>query len=184
MSSPGLVRGLASLEPTLLDAGDQRRAAVLGLFDPFGDELRLWFIRRAELGDKHSGQVAFPGGHLERGETPQQAALREANEEVGLAPDAVRLLGGLNEVRSIVGTVVSPVFGELLRPVALRPNSHEVARVFSVPWQQLRARQAYRLEHWGDRNVPIHFWELEGETIWGLTGALVDQLIRLEHQHG
>ena len=162
----------------------QRRAAVLALFDDHGPELRLWFIRRAELGDKHSGQVAFPGGHLELGETPQQAALRECYEEIKVTSDCIEVIGVFDEVLSIFGTVVTPVVGRLRRPVTPAADQREVAHVFSVSWSDLATRKGYRLETWGERQQPLHFWQLEGETIWGLTGYFVDSLIAMEQAYG
>ena len=157
-----------------------RRAAVLALFDPHHEGLRLWFIRRAELGDDHSGQVAFPGGHLNPGESPEEAALRECAEEIGVPSDTIELLGGLDDVKSIFGTVVSPFVGKLLTPVEPVADQREVARVFSVSWEDLTERRGYRRETWGERNYPMHFWQLEGETIWGLTGFFVNTLIEME----
>lgn len=181
---------LAAIEAALrrpankvLSSEGRRRAAVLALFDDQGSELRLWFIRRAELGDKHSGQVAFPGGHLEPGETPQQAALRECFEEINVAPDAVEVMGIFDEVLSVFGTIVTPVVGRLRRAVTPSPDQNEVAHVFSVPWHDLVKRKGYRLETWGERQQPLHFWQLEGETIWGLTGYFVDSLIAMEQAY-
>ena len=153
---------------------------MLALFDPHHEGLRLWFIRRAELGDDHSGQVAFPGGHLNPDESPEEAALRECEEEIGVPSDAIELLGGLDDVKSIFGTVVSPFVGKLLTPVEPVADQREVARVFSVSWEDLTERRGYRRETWGERNYPMHFWQLEGETIWGLTGFFVNTLIEME----
>ena len=160
-----------------------RRAAVLALFDEHHDDLRLWFIRRAELGDDHSGQVAFPGGHLHDTETPQDAALRECFEEIAVPTDAIEILGGLDDVVSIFGTIVSPMIGRLTRPVHPVADNKEVARVFSVKWNDLAHRRSYRKETWGERQYPMHFWQLEGETIWGLTAYFVNTLIELEQRH-
>ena len=80
MTVETLRASLAGRQRRVAPASEHRRAAVLALFDPHGSELRLWFIRRAELGDDHSGQVAFPGGHLQGSETPEEAALRECED--------------------------------------------------------------------------------------------------------
>lgn len=160
-----------------------RRAAVLALFDEHHDDLRLWFIRRAELGDDHSGQVAFPGGHLQADETPEEAALRECFEEITVPSDAIEIIGGLDDVVSIFGTIVSPIIGRLVRPIHPVADNQEVARVFSVKWNDLAQRRCYRKETWGERQYPMHFWQLEGETIWGLTAFFVNTLIELEQRH-
>ena len=118
-----------------------RRAAVLALFDEHHDDLRLWFIRRAELGDDHSGQVAFPGGHLQTDETPEEAALRECFEEIAVPSNAIEIIGGLDDVVSIFGTIVSPIIGRLVRPIHPVADNQEVARVFSVKWNDLAHRR-------------------------------------------
>ena len=71
MSLSEIIKNLSPSRRSQPHDGSQRRAAVLALFDEHHGDLRLWFIRRAELGDDHSGQVAFPGGHLHDHETPQ-----------------------------------------------------------------------------------------------------------------
>ncbi len=174
---------LAAKRRVHAQAQDQKRAAVLALFDEHHDDLRLWFIRRAELGDDHSGQVAFPGGHLHTNETPEDAALRECFEEISVPSDAVEIIGGLDDVVSIFGTIVSPIIGRLQRPVHPVADNQEVARVFSVKWNDLAQRRCYRKETWGKRQYPMHFWQLEGETIWGLTAFFVNTLIELEQRH-
>lgn len=183
MSLTVLEHALRGYTRVQAEPSDQRRAAVLALFDNHGEGLRLWFIRRAELGDDHSGQVALPGGHLNPQETPEKAALRECYEEIGVEPEAVELLGGLDDTVSIFGTVVSPLVGKLRYPVQPVADKSEVARVFSVLWSDLAQHKNYRLERWGQRKYPMHFWQLEGETIWGLTGFFIDRLIRMERDH-
>ena len=183
MTVETLRASLAGRQRRIAPASEHRRAAVLALFDPHGSELRLWFIRRAELGDDHSGQVAFPGGHLQGLETPEEAALRECEEEIGVPTDAVELIGSLDDVVSIFGTVVTPVLGRLRHAVSPIADKREVARVFSVRWRDLAERRSYRKETWGERKYPMHFWQLEGEMIWGLTGFFVENLICLESEH-
>jgi len=180
MSLNRLIANLPEQRRSETSDTDTRRAAVLALFDDHHGELRLWFIRRAELGDDHSGQVAFPGGHLHPNESPEDAALRECFEEINVPVDAVELLGGLDDVVSIFGTIVSPMIGRLRRPIVPEADQQEVARVFSVRWSDLINRKSYRKETWGERQYPMHFWQLEGETIWGLTGFFVEALIQME----
>jgi 8-oxo-dGTP pyrophosphatase MutT (NUDIX family) len=183
MSLAKIIKNLAPTRRSQPHSENQRRAAVLALFDEHHGELRLWFIRRAELGDDHSGQVAFPGGHLHTHETPEDAALRECFEEITVPHDAIEVMGGLDDVVSIFGTIVSPIIGRLKRPVHPVADNQEVARVFSVKWNDLAHRRCYRKETWGERQYPMHFWQLEGETIWGLTAFFVNTLIELEQRH-
>jgi len=149
MSLAKILSHLAAKRRVHTQAKDQKRAAVLALFDEHHDELRLWFIRRAELGDDHSGQVAFPGGHLHTNESPEDAALRECFEEISVPSDAVEIIGGLDDVVSIFGTIVSPIIGRLQRPVHPVADNQEVARVFSVIWTEIAQRRCYLNVIWG-----------------------------------
>jgi 8-oxo-dGTP pyrophosphatase MutT (NUDIX family) len=170
---------LDPLPSVRLRPGDARCAAVLGVFFPRADGIRLVFIRRAELGDTHAGQVAFPGGHLELKECACDAALREANEEVGLDPEDVVVVGALPDIVSIHTVRVTPIFAVAAQSPRLRADNLEVARVFDIAWSDLVGGVGYRRGAW--RGHRMHYWDLEGETLWGLTGAMVYRLIeRLE----
>lgn len=93
------------------------------------------YIRRTEFeGDHHSGQVAFPGGKLEPGDRDAyDVALREAQEEIGLAREDVSILGHLKAYRTISNFLVTPVVAKIKWPVPLVLEQREVSRVFSIP---------------------------------------------------
>ncbi|OLC56072.1 MAG: hypothetical protein AUH92_00830 [Acidobacteria bacterium 13_1_40CM_4_69_4] len=116
-----------------------QRAAVLVPIVDDGGPLRLLLTRRTEDLPTHAGQVAFPGGLVEAGEDdPVRTALREAEEEIGLPPGAVEVLGLLDDFPTRTDTVtVTPVAGVLRQVPELRPGAAEVARIFDIPIAEL-----------------------------------------------
>jgi 8-oxo-dGTP pyrophosphatase MutT (NUDIX family) len=110
----------------------------------------LLFIRRARnRNDRHSGEVAFPGGRIEPEDAnARQAAIREANEEIGLAGEAVALLGHMPEYRTSSNFAVNPVVGEIDWPARLRPDPAEVARIFSIPLDWLARPEHHEIRPW------------------------------------
>ena len=109
-------------------------AAVLIPLIVIKEEWHVVYTRRTEAVEHHKGQVSFPGGGCEVGEsTPEQTALREAEEEIGLKPGDVQLLGKLNEVLTITRYRVTPVVGVIPWPFEIRTEPAEVERVFTLP---------------------------------------------------
>ena len=128
----------------------------------------------------HAGQVAFPGGRVEAGETPEQAALREAAEEVGLDPRLPEVVGRLPRHETGTGYCVTPVVALLRPPVELMPDAAEVAEAFELPLSVLldpRAPQRQRREHRG-RLREFWVWPHERHYIWGATAAMLVNLAR------
>jgi 8-oxo-dGTP pyrophosphatase MutT (NUDIX family) len=116
-----------------LDGLELKDAAVLIPVVENGDDALVIFTQRTSSLRKHSGQIAFPGGKLDADETPEFAALREAEEEIGLARGKVEILGRLDPYRTVTGFDVMPVVGAVTPPLALRPDPTEVADIFEVP---------------------------------------------------
>ena len=149
------------------------------------DDGHLLFIRRARNdNDRHSGQVAFPGGHMDSGDPgPESAALREAEEEIGLSRRNVELLGRLGSCRTITNFHVTPVVGRIRQPFSPVPDPREVAHVFTIPltWLADPANVERR-----DRLLPgrngvaidvLYFQQYRGELLWGVTARLVAALV-------
>src|ERR1041384_5759450 len=98
------------------------------------EEWHLLYTRRPDTVESHKGQVSFPGGACDEGETtPEQTALREANEEIGLDPNDVKVLGRLPNLITITYFRVTPVIGVVKWPAVFRVGEHEVARIFTIP---------------------------------------------------
>ncbi len=160
-----------------------QRAAVLVPIVDDGGALRLILTRRTEDLPTHAGQVAFPGGLVEAGEEdPVRTALREAEEEIGLAPAAVEVLGLLDDFPTRTDTVaVTPVAGVLRALPALRPRAAEVARIFDIPVAELMQedRWTFREENRAGRRLWVYYFLHEGETLWGLSARIVLHLLEV-----
>lgn len=163
------------------DWPDTIRAAVLcALFEENGC-LCVLLTRRAASMRSHTSEVSFPGGRLEAGETPQQAALREAHEEVGLDPGQVEILGNLSPFSTRKYQVAFlPFVAWLAEPPSLQANPDEVEQVLRVPLARLWEKGVHHQEIW---NLPelsgliIHFFELDEDIVWGATAHVLDELL-------
>ena len=138
--------------------------------------------RRSESLRSHRGEISFPGGRVDAGESFEQAALREAHEEVALNPAEVQLHGRLDPISTMVSrSFIVPVIGTVDRHPELRPAADEVERILWVPLAELTRSDTFREEIWdfdGERR-PIFFFELDDETIWGATARMLHQLLRV-----
>ncbi len=140
----------------------------------------LLTLRSARL-NAHAGQVAFPGGRMETGESAEQAALREAEEEVGLAPGLPRLLGRLPDHLTGTGYRVTPVVALVAPPLHLVTDPCEVAECFELPLHVVldpKAPQRRRTEFKG-RMREFWVWPHEKHYIWGATAAILVNLARV-----
>jgi 8-oxo-dGTP pyrophosphatase MutT (NUDIX family) len=168
--------------PIVPRAADARISAVLiALTDgPRGAEVLLT-KRSADLRN-HRGEISFPGGRLEPGESAWQAAVRESWEEVLLDPASVAPRSELGHVETIVSTsYIIPVVGTLARRPEVGPSpTGEVDRVLWVPLVELAEPDTFRAEHWGrEPGYVMYFYELDDETVWGATGRILFELLSL-----
>jgi 8-oxo-dGTP pyrophosphatase MutT (NUDIX family) len=155
-----------------------RAAAVLVPLIQSEDGLELLFTVRSEKLLKHSGEIAFPGGRLDEGETHIQAALRESFEEIGLEIHSKQVIGFLDDRPSPFEYVVTPVLALLEKPKFFNLNQHEVTEVFAVPVSALQMTKP-RAEERLIRNQKrlIYFYPYQDRLIWGLTGNIVKNLL-------
>lgn len=167
-----LRRVLGGRSPRRLPVGATKSAAVLApLFERAG-EVHVWLVRRPQSMRSHAGQVAFPGGKADPSDaSPMATALREAQEELGIAPSDVDVLGPLDDINTVTGFTVSPWVGWVRSDVAIVPNPHEVERAFAAP---LRAFFAEQTGVW-----PRHGWKIDGELVWGATAAIVRDFVSI-----
>jgi 8-oxo-dGTP pyrophosphatase MutT (NUDIX family) len=161
-----------------------RPAAVLIPFLQKADGWHLLFIRRTVIpNDQHSGQVAFPGGRCNPDDPDAvQAALREAQEEVGLDPADVMILGRVQDMLTITNYRVTPVVGVIPWPYELIPQEDEVARIFTIPLNWLaepanREIQMRGLQFLGQDVPVIFFKEYDGELLWGASARMTVLLL-------
>ncbi|MGZ4756135.1 MAG: NUDIX hydrolase [Acidimicrobiia bacterium] len=173
-------RRLTELPPPLaseLHTPSSRAAAVLvSLFEAHG-EAQVILTKRPETMPSHRGEIAFPGGKRDPGdETLLAAALREAEEEIGLAPAAVEVAGELNSLSTVASQfTITPFVGLLGAPPELRPDPREVELAFAVPISELLDPAAYREELWDLWGAwrPMAFFDLPTETVWGATARIL-----------
>jgi 8-oxo-dGTP pyrophosphatase MutT (NUDIX family) len=173
---------LESLRPELLPEGGLHHAAVLvPLLEHEGEAHVLLTRRRHDL-SRHAGQVSFPGGRIEAGEEPLSAALREAQEEVGLDPTRVEVLGRLDETLVLVtGFRLTPWVGLVPYPYPYLAHPAEVEAILYVPLSALARQGVHRTEEreaYGDLHE-VHFYDLPEVTIWGATARVLHQLLTL-----
>jgi 8-oxo-dGTP pyrophosphatase MutT (NUDIX family) len=158
-----------------------RCAAVLVPLVRYDSAWHLLYTRRAERMLSHQGQVSFPGGACDEGEaTPEQTALREAEEEIGMQPRDVRLLGRLNTMITITSYRVTPVVGVVPWPYVFRVQSTEVARVFTIPLLWLAdERNRWEFPFPGQARSLIAFHPFDGELLWGATARMTVDFLKM-----
>jgi 8-oxo-dGTP pyrophosphatase MutT (NUDIX family) len=166
-----------------IDIAGHRPAAVLVPLLRRDGEWRFLFTERGAGLRAHGGQVSFPGGAVDPEETHERTALREAEEEVGIDPAHVRVLGLLGDVPTPSGFVVTPVVGWVdPSPVVYRPSPVEVAKIFEVAVARFRQPDALErigeVERWG-RRFPLIRYRVDGHDVWGATARMVHELLAL-----
>jgi 8-oxo-dGTP pyrophosphatase MutT (NUDIX family) len=136
-------------------------------------------VRREHL-RTHAGQIAFPGGRVEPGEAPVEAALREAQEEILLDPESVGLVGELEPYRTVTGYVITPLIGVIPPDLPLQPHEHEVAEWFEAPLDFLLDASNQRRQTALFQGRERHYYEIDwkGRRIWGATAAMIVNLSR------
>jgi 8-oxo-dGTP pyrophosphatase MutT (NUDIX family) len=136
-------------------------------------------VRREHM-RTHAGQVAFPGGRIDEGEDAFAAALREADEELGLSPDIVETVGAIEDYRTVTGYVVTPVIGVVPPDLPLYPHEHEVADWFEAPLAHLLDPSNQQRKSALFQERERHYYEImwDRRRIWGATAAMIVNLSR------
>jgi 8-oxo-dGTP pyrophosphatase MutT (NUDIX family) len=155
-------------------------AAVLLPLTYMQNEWHILFTRRTDRVESHKGQVSFPGGACDAGETtPEQTALRETEEEIGVNPNDVQVLGRLSRMITISKYRVSPVVGIIPMPYAFRVGDAEVARVFTIPLLWLANHNNYWEFYLNDPNRSvIAYHPFDGEMLWGATARMTVNFLK------
>lgn len=152
-------------------------AAVLAAITDQADPGLILTVRRDDM-RTHAGQVAFPGGRIDPGESAIEAALREAHEELLLDPASVRVIGTLDPYRTVTGFSVTAVIGLVPPEPPLIPHEHEVADWFEMPlgFALDPANRASRSTLFAGRER--HYYEIlwNDRRIWGATAAMIVNL--------
>jgi len=156
---------LASRASVRAPKGAGKASAVLvPMFERAG-EAHVWLVRRASGLRQHSGQVAFPGGKRDpEDDSLLTTAVREAQEEVGLARAEADVLGQLDDYLTITGFTITPFVAWVRSDLTLTPNAGEVARVFAAPVAAFFEAPT--------GIFPRHGYRIDGELVWGATAAI------------
>jgi 8-oxo-dGTP pyrophosphatase MutT (NUDIX family) len=177
-----LVRRALSAQPAPSPAVPEglRRAAVLLPLVHARGGAALLLTKRSDAVETHKGQISFPGGVLEEGESPREAALRETSEEIGVGPGDVEVLGALgDEVTVVSGFLVTAIVGTFPYPYPLRPSPQEVREILEVPLRALLDPRTFRREVWvrEERRVPVYFYTVGSDVIWGATARIIAKFL-------
>lgn len=163
-----------------------RQSGVLVLLYSLKGRLHVPLILRPTYDGTHSGQVAFPGGGIEEDDRDlTETALREAHEELGIAPNDVHVLGALTELYIRPSNYeVYPTVGRLNAKPIFRPDPGEVAQLLEVPLADLLDPTNQRREQWqlADRSALVPYYAIEGQNIWGATAMILSELLALVRQ--
>jgi 8-oxo-dGTP pyrophosphatase MutT (NUDIX family) len=169
--------------PNPIKDGSSMAAVLLPLVIESG-EWHLLFSRRTKFVSTHQNEVSFPGGSFEFADQDlRRTALRETREEIGIAPEEIEILGGLETIQTVTGFTVTPYVAVLTWPIDLVINECEVDSVFTIPISWLMSKENYfeedyHSEKYGIRKV-IHYKDYKGEHVWGFTAKLTQELIKL-----
>jgi 8-oxo-dGTP pyrophosphatase MutT (NUDIX family) len=168
-------------EPDHQPPGARQAAALILLYEDHGRLVLPLTVRRDDL-PHHPGQVSLPGGAVDPGEPPDQAALREAHEEIGIVPDDVRLVGALSTLNVIVSNfVVRPFVGVVDGRPDFRLAPHEVASLVEVALEEVRdaGRLGWSRRVRDELIVDYPHFDLAGHHVWGATAMILGEFASL-----
>ncbi len=174
------------LDPRIAGMTEFKPAAVLVAITDRA-EPGVLLIHRPETMRAHPGQIAFPGGRHDPGEGPVAAALREADEELGIDPGAVTVIGASDRYRSGSGYEITPVLAVIPADTGITPNPDEVADWFEAPLAHLLDPTNHAVRHidWDGTSHPFIEILWQQHRIWGVTAAIISNLSkRLGGGHG
>jgi 8-oxo-dGTP pyrophosphatase MutT (NUDIX family) len=171
-------RRLAAVARPGAPAGSARRSGVL--VPLFVRDGMLWvvFTRRTDTVEHHRGQISFPGGAEESEDGDlSQTALRETQEELGVRPEDVRMLGPLSPIVTVTDFYVAPFVGAIPQPYVFSPAESEIAQVLEVPVGALRNPAIKETKFLPGRDEPVLFYRYGENVIWGATARILAELL-------
>jgi 8-oxo-dGTP pyrophosphatase MutT (NUDIX family) len=175
-----LLPGLLDPSPAVIPIAGTVLAGVLVPVLAQETEPRLVFTRRAESLSRHAGEISFPGGLSDPDEPLAATALREAEEELGLAPSDVELAGALPPVHThVTGVLIVPFVGFLARDPQFTPNRAEIADVLEFPLGELALAGEERDFEWEGMRFRTYVFDMDGQVIWGATARILWSLLEL-----
>jgi 8-oxo-dGTP pyrophosphatase MutT (NUDIX family) len=181
MIAPEIIRQLLAGHPVqTLSQGELQAAAVLLPLFIRNGEYHVLFTRRTDHLRHHQGEISFPGGSRHAQDADLLfTALRETEEEMGILPGDVTVLGRLDDFISVHGYHVVPYVGMFPSPYSFRINPQEIAEVIEISVTRLCDPAIFRQEDWNHkgRHLPVFFYTVGDHQIWGLTAAILRQFL-------
>jgi len=159
-----------------------KKAAVLIPLFFKNDEPNILFTKRTEFVEKHKGQISFPGGMADDTDKDlQETALRETWEEMGIRTSDVSVLGKTDNFLTNTNFMVTPYVGHFPYPYNYKVNSDEIDRVIEVPLSHLIKPEIFEIKPWIRDGIKwnIHYYQYNGDTIWGVTGFLLSNFLSI-----
>lgn len=174
----GLRARLSKRAAAAIDLPALRPAAVVAPLIRGEEGWSLLFCLRAADLSAHGGQISFPGGAIEPGETLEEAARRETWEEIGVPPESVELIGRLDDLVTISGYVAAPFVGIIPERFEYTLQEREVVRVYEIPLRELirEGQPSVRYVGFKGRSYPTYSYVHGEADVWGLTARMVKQL--------
>jgi 8-oxo-dGTP pyrophosphatase MutT (NUDIX family) len=181
MIAEKIAAALNAHRPRQLAEKDFKPAAVLVPVQECPDGDYLVLTKRADALPTHKGQIAFPGGRVDRADADEIAtALRECHEEIGVQPNDVRVLGTLDQVTAGYGFVVTPVVGIVPAPYCFCADPKETAAVASVPIDSLMKPGNFIMDDLpSPGGHPSYHFYVNGWDVWGVTARIIVQFLEL-----
>lgn len=165
---------------------DVRQSSVLALLFPNKEkDIELTLTLRSEDID-HGGQISFPGGRANKGESAADTALREAREEIGIDPKRITILGQLSDLYvSHSNNLVVPVIGYSRERPEFTVNPIEVEEVFTVTLDSLLHKKNLTVEDWklGKHTYKVPYWDVHRVPLWGATAMMLNELLDLYREY-
>lgn len=156
-----------------------RQAAVLVPLVEEDGLLKVLLTKRADHLKHHGGQISFPGGKVEDYDNDLTAtAIREAQEEIGLLPSAIEVIGQLHPYQTITGFIVTPIVALISSDQEYTIDQNEVEEIFTVPLRHFLTSKNLQsvIVHHNGKPHPVHFMPYNGYNIWGATAAMLKDL--------
>ena len=163
----------AGMENSLTGMKMRDAAVLVGVVED--DEAHVILTKRQDSLRKHSGQIAFPGGKVDGDESAELAAIREAEEEIGLGQHFIDVIGTLPQIPVLSGFRITPVLATVRPGFILDPNPDEVEHVFQVPLSFLMDPDNHEQDIWDRGGAFRRFYVMpyEGWRIWGITAGII-----------
>jgi len=161
-----------------------RKGAVLALIYPYKNEPHLALMERPDYGGVHAGQISFPGGKIETTDkSPLHAALREANEEIGIIEHQVEIIGPITEVFVLASNfIVYPFIGYMEERPEFIPDEREVQEIIEVPLSHLMNPDIVgekKMKSKAGFFLKAPYYDIQGKTLWGATAMMISEIIEI-----